>query len=230
MKRRQRIVPFKYLAIRRRFGDRPFRLLDVGAGNHAATLAKACFPACHYTGIDRDRSYNNDPEDFAAMDGFFEMDLEDLEFGAIPDAGFDVIQMAHVLEHLPRGDEVLRRLLPKLAPGGMIYVEFPGSRSLRLPSMRGTLNFHDDPTHVRLFTAAEVAGILGQEGLTVREAGVRRDWRGIVFLPLKVAHAWWRYRFIPGSAFWDVLGFAEYVIAEKPDTTQASLLTNVPLS
>jgi 2-polyprenyl-3-methyl-5-hydroxy-6-metoxy-1,4-benzoquinol methylase len=215
--RRQRILPFKFLAVRRRFGDRPFRLLDVGAGNHGATLAKACFPACHYTGIDRDRGYNNDPADFARMDAFHELDLTRLEFGALPDGGFDLVMLAHVIEHLPNGDEVLRRLVPKLAPGGMMYVEFPGPRSLRLPSMRGTLNFHDDDTHVRVFTAAEVAGVLADAGLRVLRAGTRRDWRGIALLPLKVAHARWRHGFVPGSAFWDVLGFAEVVIADRPE-------------
>src|SRR5262249_39237240 len=141
--------------------------------------------ACRYAGIDRRRDYNNDPGDLAAMDEFFELDLTTLAFGAIPDGAYDVVLMAHVIEHLANGDDVLRALVPKLAPGGMMYVEFPGPRSLHLPSMRGTLNFHDDDTHVRVFTAAEVAGILGGAGLRVVRAGTRRDWRGIVFLPLK---------------------------------------------
>lgn len=214
--RRQWVLPFKYLAIGRRFGGRPFRMLDVGSGNHAARLAKACFPRCHYTGIDRDRLYNNDPADFAAMDEFFEMDLNHPDFDVIPDAAYDVIQVAHVIEHLPQGDRVLRGLVPKLAPGGIFYVEFPGPRSRNLPSMRGTLNFHDDDSHVRMFTAVEVAGVLREQGLDIRAAGERRDWRGIVLLPLKAAYARWRYGFVPGSAFWDLLGFAEYVIAERP--------------
>lgn len=214
--RGQWILPFKYLAIRRRFGGRPFRMLDVGAGNHAARLAKRCFPNCHYTGLDRDRLYNNDAADFEAMDEFIEMDLTRPDFDVIPDAAYDVIQVAHVIEHLPEGDGVLRRLVPKLAAGGILYVEFPGPRSRNLPSMRGTLNFHDDDSHVRMFTALEVAGVLREQGLDIRKAGVRRDWRGIVLLPLKVAHAHWRYGFIPGSAFWDLFGFAEYVIAERP--------------
>ena len=212
---RQRIVPFKFTHLRRRFGSRPFRLLDVGAGNHSATLAKACFPACRYSGIDRQRAYNNDAADFAAMDEFFELDLTTLEFGAIPDGAYDVVMLAHVIEHLHNGDDVLRALVPKLAPGGILYAEFPGPRSLHLPSMRGTLNFHDDDTHVRVFTAREVAGVLEGSGLTVLKSGTRRDWRGIVLLPLKIAHAYWRFRYIPGSAFWDVLGFADFVLAER---------------
>lgn len=217
MTRRQRIVPFKFTHLRRRFGDRPFRMLDIGAGNHSATLARACFPAVRYSGVDRQRGYNNDDSDFAAMDEFFELDLTTLDFGAIRDGAYDVVMLAHVIEHLPNGDDVLRALVPKVAPGGVMYVEFPGPRSLHLPSMKGTLNFHDDETHVRLFTAAEVASVLRDAGLRIQRSGERRDWRGIVLLPLKVAHAWWRFRFIPGSAFWDVTGFAEFVLAERTD-------------
>ncbi len=208
-------VPFRYLELQRRFGDRPFRLLDVGSGNHAATVAKTIFPRCTYAGIDVRRDYNNTEADFAAMDAFYEMDLRRLEFGAIPDAHFDAILMAHVIEHLENGDDVLRGLVPKLAPGGVLYAEFPGPRSLKLPSMRGTLNFHDDDTHVRLFTAREVAAVLAGAGLTVRRAGTRRDWRGIVFLPVRLVHARMRYGFVPGSVFWDLLGFADYVVAER---------------
>lgn len=215
VRRPRRILPFKFLALRRRFGNRPFRLLDVGAGNHASTNTKAAFPNCVYSGIDLHRDYNNTDADIAAMDAFYEMDLTKLEFGAIPDRAFDAILVAHVIEHLPNGDDVLLGLVPKLAPGGLLYVEFPGPRSLRLPSMKGTLNFHDDETHVRVFTAQEVAGVLAGAGLAVRAAGTRRDWRGIVFFPFKVIHARFRYGFVPGSAFWDLLGFAEFVLAER---------------
>ena len=87
-------IPHRFREVRRRYGRRPFRLLDVGAGNHSASLAKRWFPGCHYAGIDRDRNYHNDAADFAAMDEFFEMDLTRLEFGAIPDAGYDVPQFS----------------------------------------------------------------------------------------------------------------------------------------
>jgi len=208
-------IPHRFREVRRRYGRRPFRLLDVGAGNHSASLAKRWFPGCHYAGIDRDRNYHNDAADFAAMDEFFEMDLTRLEFGAIPDTGYDVLMLAHVIEHLPNGDAVLRALVPKLRPGGFVYVEFPGPRSLRLPSMRDTLNFHDDPTHVRVFDHREVADILRGCGLRVVRAGTRRDPVGILMMPV---HAWKSVRrsgYVPGGVFWDLFGFADEVLAER---------------
>ena len=209
-------MPYRFREIRRRFGQRPFRLLDVGAGNHSASIAKRWFPNCHYAGIDRDRHYANDAADFAAMDEFFELDLTRLEFGAIPDGSYDVLLFAHVIEHLANGDEVLRELVPKLRPGGFAYVEFPGPQSLGMPSMKGTLNFHDDPTHVRVFDNREVAGVLRACGLRVVRSGTRRDPLGILLLPLHAWNAKRAHGFVPGGVFWDLFGFADQVLAERP--------------
>jgi SAM-dependent methyltransferase len=208
-------LPYKFNDVRRRFGNRPFSMLDIGAGNHSARLAKQWFPACRYSGVDRQRSYNNDDADFAAMDEFFELDLTRLEFAAIPDAAFDVILMAHVIEHLHNGDEVVRRLLPKLRAGGMIYLEFPGPRSLRLPSMRGTLNFHDDESHVRLYTTGELSKLLEAEGCRVVRAGTRRDPLRIAMTPFRALNAKRALGYVPGGILWDLLGFADVVVAVK---------------
>jgi len=212
-------LPYRFREIRRRHGRRPFRLLDVGAGHHSALAAKRWFPNCHYAGIDRDRHYHNDERDFAAMDQFFELDLTRLEFAGIPDASYDVLLFAHVIEHLTNGDEVLRALVPKLRPGGFVYVEFPGPQSLHFPSKRGTLNFYDDDTHVRVFDAKEVAGILRGCGLRIVRAGTRRDPLGILMLPV---HAWRvkrQHGYVPGGVFWDLFGFADQVLAERPPAT-----------
>lgn len=216
------IRPHRFLELHRRFGARPFRLLDIGAGNHSATSTKRWFPHCHYAGVDLDKNYNNDAADFAAMDEFFEMDLTRLEFGAIPDASYDAILMAHVIEHLQNGDEVMRALLPKLKPGGLIVVEFPGPQSLHMPSKKGTLNFYDDESHVRVFDWKQIAGILRESGLVVEKAGTRRDLRKILFMPVLAVHAKLKYGFVPGGVFWDLYGFADEVVAVKPNTASGA--------
>ena len=215
-------LPYRFREIRRRYGQRPIRLLDVGAGNHSATAAKRWFPNCHYAGIDRDRHYHNDAHDFALMDEFFELDLTRLEFGAVPDASYDVLLFAHVIEHLANGDQVLRGLVPKLRPGGFVYVEFPGPQSLHLPSKKGTLNFHDDETHVRVFSAKEVAGILRGCGLRIVRASTRRDPLGILLTPVHALRAKQRHGYVPGGVFWDLFGFADVVIAERPGPQRSS--------
>jgi ubiquinone/menaquinone biosynthesis C-methylase UbiE len=210
------LLPYKFKDLRRRFGNAPFAMLDIGAGNHSASLAKRWFPACRYAGVDRTRDYHNDADDFAAMDEFFELDLTSLEFGAIPDASYDALVVAHVIEHLPNGDEVLRQLLRKLKPGGIAYVEFPSPRSTRFPSMRGTLNFYDDDTHVRLYTIDELKRLLAAEGFTVIRATTRRDPLRILLTPLRAVKARLQHGYVPGGVFWDLFGFADVVVASAP--------------
>ncbi len=209
-------MPYKLKCVRRRFGDRAFSMLDIGAGNHSATRTLGWLPNCRYTGLDRDRNYHNDPADFARMDAFHEIDLTSLAFDTLPDGAFDVVMMAHVVEHLGNGDEVVRALCPKLRPGGIFYLEFPAPRSLKLPSMRGTLNFHDDDTHVRLWTRPEIERALVAGGLRVVESGTRRDAFRVAVTPLRVAASLARHGWVPGSAFWDLLGFADRIVAERP--------------
>jgi len=210
------LMPPKLKALRSRFRGRAFRMLDVGAGNHSASLTKSFFPLCRYEGLDRNRDYNNDPVDFDRMDAFHEVDLDHGSLDGLEDRAYDAIVMAHVIEHLQRGEAVLRELTKKLAPGGILYVEFPSPRSLHLPSMPGSLNFHDDPTHVRPYTGEEVAGILRDCGLRVMRSGRRRDWQLLLLTPLTVVRAWRVHGVVPGGVVWDLFGFADYAMAERP--------------
>lgn len=202
---------FKYLW--RTFGDDPFRLLDVGVGNHSASRTKKCFPNCEYYGVDSSRDYNNDDVDFALMREFWEMDVSRLRFEAIPSDFFDALVMNHVIEHLPNGDRVLAGLIPKLKRGGVVYIEYPGFRSVRLPSMPGTLNFFDDPTHCRIYSLPELYNILLDNGCRPIAGGTRREWLRVLLTP-----AFLVFRRITEGRFlacdvWDLLGFAEFVFA-----------------
>src|SRR5687768_8419051 len=112
----RRIINFKFSFLRRSFDNRPFRLLDVGSGNHSASRITEIFPSCEYFGLDMDKNYNNSPEDFKVMKDFYEVDLTRLDYSMIPDNYFDGIWMAHVIEHLYNGDEVVKKLTSKLRP------------------------------------------------------------------------------------------------------------------
>jgi SAM-dependent methyltransferase len=207
---RDTIPRYRWLAAE--FGDRPFRILDAGCGNHAPTETKHYFPKCDYSGIDLSPDYNNDEADIRAMTHFWEMDMTRLEFKPIPDSYFDAVVMNHVIEHLRNGDEVMAGLVPKLKPGGIIYVEFPGPRSLKMP---GLLNFHHDSTHVRVFSSAELAEVLRRNGCEVMAAGTRRVWLRVLMTPVTMAyHKIKRGRFLSG-ALWDLTGFAEYVVGRR---------------
>lgn len=205
----------KFIFLKRSFGNKPFRLLDIGAGNHSATKAKKVFPLCEYHGVDMEKDYNNDEEDFKLMTAFYEMDLTKLDFTAIPDNYFDGIWMVHVIEHLFNGDEVIKKLLPKLKTGGYMYVEYPGIKSTRLPSMYGTLNFKDDPTHVRLYSVKELTGLFENNQCNILKSGIRRNPWFMMAMPFRIVGSLVKGKKLQANIFWDVLGFAEYLWVRK---------------
>ena len=143
------------------------------------------------------------------------MDLTKLQFDILPNDFFNAIWIVHVIEHLHNGDEVLQGLLPKLKKGGYLYVEFPGKKSTKLPSMHGTLNFYDDPTHVRIYSSRDLSALLNRSGLETLAAGTRRNWYYILGIPLRMAGHWLKGKKLQGNIFWDLLGFAEFVYGRK---------------
>ncbi len=205
----------KFIFLKRAFGKKPFRLLDIGAGNHSATKTKRVFPDCEYHGVDLEKDYNNSETDFKLMKAFYEMDLTKLDFSAIPENYFDAINMVHVIEHLYNGDEVIKGLLPKLKPGGYMYLEYPGEKSTRLPSMAGTLNFKDDATHVRVYSVKELSQLLGNNNFELLKGGMRRNYWFIMAMPFRIVGKWIHGKKLQGNIFWDLLGFAEFVWAKK---------------
>ncbi|MEO6668093.1 MAG: methyltransferase domain-containing protein [Ferruginibacter sp.] len=205
----------KFIFLKKSFGNKPFRLLDIGAGNHSAGKTKRVFPQCEYHGVDMEKDYNNDPADFKAMTAFYEMDLTKLDFTSIPNNYFDGIWMVHVIEHLFNGDEVIGGLLPKLKKGGYMYVEYPGIKSTKLPSMYGTLNFKDDPTHVRIYSTGELRKLFEGHACEVLKSGTRRNPWFMMAMPLRIIASLVKGKKIQGNIFWDLLGFAEYVWVKK---------------
>lgn len=208
-------LPAKYRFLNKIFKQNSFVLLDIGAGNHSASKTKKWFPNCEYHGLDLDKNYNNDESDFKEMKAFYELNLENLDFDSIPDNHFDFIMMAHVIEHLKNGDKVVEKLMSKLKSGGRFYVEFPGIRSTRLPRMDGTLNFFDDDTHVRIYSLTEIYNLFIRNNFEIERGGRRRYWPNILIMPFKIPHNLIKYGKIIPSIFWDLLGFADYVLAKK---------------
>lgn len=208
-------TPPKFRFIKKEYRKKSFTMLDVGCGNKSATYTKRFFPNCKYFGIDYGRDYNIGKEDFDLMEMFYEMDISKLEFGDIPNNFFDTIMITHVIEHLKNGDEVLIGLLPKLKKGGSIYIEYPSAKSVNFPSKPETLNFYDDPTHIRIYDALEVSKLLVLNGMDVKYWGIRRSFLNIFLMPLKMVYNKIKRGIIPGSVYWDLYGFAEFVYAIK---------------
>ncbi len=207
---------FRFKTIESYIQDKPhLQILDIGAGSHSPSLTKQWKPDCIYTAVDIDLHYNNNEHDLSVVDKFIQTDLTRLEFDAIADNQYDIIFMSHVIEHLYNGDEVLKRLLPKLNAKGVIYIEFPSARSISFPSMKETLNFFDDPTHCRIFSLKEICNILMGQDYKILKAGIRSDKLSILLIPVKVIYNLLTRGYIRAGTFWDLFGFAEYVTGTK---------------
>jgi 2-polyprenyl-3-methyl-5-hydroxy-6-metoxy-1,4-benzoquinol methylase len=213
--------PDKAVRLGRAIGhDASLRVLDVGCGNHSVRYLKTQFPKCRYTGIDR-TLYHNTAADLALMDEFRPMDLESADLSMFPDRGFDLVVLAHVLEHLHHGREVLLAALPKVAPGGIVYVAHPHADSVGFPHRKDTLNFYDDPTHVAVWRPGEAVAVLGSHGFEILDAGRTRLARNLLLLPVKVTFS--RYvGGVTGPMLWDLYGFEEYVLARRPSEVPSS--------
>lgn len=135
-----------------------------------------------------------------------------------PDGSIDAITCMHLVEHLHTLHLLTKEVVRLLRPGGQVYIETPHPRSLMVPRqppeapVRFTLNFYDDPTHVRLVPVEEVGLKLRLMGLKTLKQGISRNW---IF-----AAAWPYYRFQPPSrqkftsqVHW--IGWSAYLVASK---------------
>ena len=192
------------------------KILDAGCGNNSPFRTKRYYPKCLYYGLDMAPQDKVGDNNLAAMEQFFEIDLLNISsFSKIPDLFFDCIILSHVIEHLENGREVVVALLQKLVKGGVIYIEFPSPKSVNFPRMKGSLNFYDDPGHVRVYQLEEISKVLSDSGFDIIRAGTRRSLKRILFLPFYALVSLLYHGYIGGSVLWDLFGFADYLIACK---------------
>lgn len=214
--RRLNGLPFRFIYLNsQQKPTTPFYFLDIGCGNHSVTYAKQYFPNCKYYGLDLNREYNNDENEFKLMEDFYEANLEESDLNQIPASKFDYINMAHVIEHIKNHEKVLERLSSKLNKDGIIYIEYPNWRSTKLPSMYQTLNFFDDSTHVHIHSNRDLANVLLKLNMRIIKMGTRRDIFEIINMPRWVLGAIIKGKRISGTFFWSFLGFSDYIIARK---------------
>jgi SAM-dependent methyltransferase len=144
-----------------------------------------------------------------------------LESDRLPwqDQSFDSITCMHVVEHLQTMTNLWREIGRLLKPGGRVYIETPGPESVTTPSppqpLRGkiTLNFYDDPTHVRPVPIEALAHAAGAAGLTTQSTGRSRNWLFAGAYPALALLTRTRNRYV-AKLHW--LGWSVYLIAEKP--------------
>ncbi len=148
--------------------DNPTSILDIGIANKSYTEAKTIYPNSKYTGID----YT--PIDFKMLDGdiFHQLDLEKETINLLLQSNkYDLILINHVLEHLTNGEKIYNYLCTRVAPGGLLYAEFPSIRTLNKRKNFFRYHFHDDKTHKRVYQLETLANAAMSNGLKVVSCG-----------------------------------------------------------
>jgi len=161
-------------------------ILDLGCSNGALGAALKARQGATVLGVELGEEYAR--EAATRLDRVIVADAEAFAAGAAPpEAPFDCLIAADVLEHLVDPWAVLRRAVGLLEPGGAAVVS--------LPNVRYLLTFwrliHDgrwprepagpfDATHLRWFTPLDARELLEQAGLTVERAEPRYFFSGRV--------------------------------------------------
>lgn len=94
----------------------PLRILEAGCGRDWPLELSVPY---RLTGLDLD------PDALAARKDLDEAFVGDLRTAEFPTHSFDVIYSAYVLEHVRGADQVLKRFLRWLAPGGTLILQVP---------------------------------------------------------------------------------------------------------
>ena len=193
------------------------KVLDIGCGNHSASTMKKYYPDCKYYGLDLNKNFNNNASDFDAMENFYEIDLNSKpeELDIVPNDFFDCIILSHTIEHLKNGEDILLRLSSKLKKRGILYIETPAPRTLNFPNFKVGLNFYSDPTHIKVYPVSGLEKFLNNNGFSVISLGTRRSLKRIVFFPFYALGSLVRYKYLSAGVFYDIVGFADYLIAYK---------------
>jgi len=161
------------------------------------------------------------------MDQFYQVGVDGSGYAEIPDRFFDLVIMNHVIEHMQDPWPILEIICGKLKPGGYIWIAFPSVRSLAFPSAKGSLNYCDDDTHVRIVDVKDVSNGLLDSGVRVLHAGRTHDFiRMLVGLALMPAVLVRRALGLPfhGPRLWYVYGFEDHVFGRRSDSPTAAVV------
>jgi 2-polyprenyl-3-methyl-5-hydroxy-6-metoxy-1,4-benzoquinol methylase len=129
-----------------------------------------------------------------------------------PDDHFDAITLLDVIEHLPRYPVTLASCRRCLRPAGRLFVITLNGRSLARPLLGRRWAWHQDPTHVHMFTARNLRQGLEEAGLEVETLTTESNFcsvgEGTKFLkPLRV---------IGRVVHTPILGDSLLAVARKP--------------
>lgn len=213
-----RLRRFPWLDTRARFvaaTPRGGALLDLGSSDgetlgHIAELR----PDLRLLAVD----VAGEPQGYPAGCQFHRADLE-RERLPWSDQSVDAITCMHLVEHLRDLTMLLGETARLLKPNGRVYFETPHPKTVGLPSLPGpaagtfTLNFYDDPTHVRPVPVGALAQQARKAGLDIMGSGISRNWLFALAYPFFALRPSSRKKFT-ARIHW--LGWSAWLEARKP--------------
>jgi 2-polyprenyl-3-methyl-5-hydroxy-6-metoxy-1,4-benzoquinol methylase len=152
------------------------RLLDVGCGN-GTFLARMKDLGWQCAGIETDEVAARFAREHFGLD----VQPGTLRGAALPDAGFDVITLSHVIEHVHSPNDLLLECRRLLRPGGRLIVLTPNTRSLGHRVFGRAWRGLEPPRHLHAYhpqvlrATVEAAG-LRTERLTTEARMARPIW------------------------------------------------------
>ncbi|MDD5361701.1 MAG: methyltransferase domain-containing protein [Ignavibacteria bacterium] len=208
------LAPYKYKYVKL-IKSGGINVLEAGVGNDSPIMFFKYNKGYIYDGLDKTKDCNLSLRSIGLINKFYILDPENDDLNSLANSYYDYLVIAHVIEHIENGEKVIERLAEKIKIGGVFYIEYPAEKSAKFPSMKGTLNFYDDPTHKRFYKIDVLKDILIKSGFEILKSGIKRDFFRIIGIPYMVVKSIFVHGYVRGSAFWDLLGFAEYIVARR---------------
>lgn len=202
------------------------RLLDVGAGSGGLAYWKGWLEPKRddivFHGIDQYRG--TEAHLYRAWESL------DLDHAApsFPGVSFDAFVLSHVIEHLRDPARMLQWITSRAAPGGRVYLEWPGENAARQPGREAFLkhgidivitNFFDDSTHLRVISPAELLMLLTGSGFTINESGTIDH--GVVGEELLARGLANGDGFAKMAGYWSLSGWSHWIVATLPTDRKA---------
>ena len=91
---------------------------------------------------------------------------------------------------------------------------FDNQTVLQEGSLKGTLNFYDDLTHIKIYTIQDIIKTLEAEN-NVISSGIVRSFFNLFLTPYKIIKSKLTRGYIRAYVLWDLYGFANYVLFRK---------------
>ncbi|MHA1381687.1 MAG: class I SAM-dependent methyltransferase [Candidatus Helarchaeota archaeon] len=153
----------------------------------------------------------------------------DLNMNALPynDCTFDLIICSHVIEHLTNPLNIFHEIFRILKFGGLFILETPSVLSVFIPSVlpnwfndSATINFFDDPTHIRPYTRKSLVRMANMANFSQIKVKKSRNILSLLAFAIVLIDIFKRKSSTLAGFIGSILGTVNLLIAKKEKNDQ----------